>query len=251
MYAVLQSSLDQSISREALEAAIMSTEGLVKADCARLFREMFGIIARDLSQADALALQAALQARNIPSEVVDESVLPALSAPKHERALKLVETGIVIVDMYERETLYEWRRIVFAAGGGLLHLKDVPVKTMEWVVTSGPRGSVKRGVEMVTDHRLENLPEYHLELFLPTESPRVQWVLMKDTLITINDTHLRFRDHDQFVSALVTLGNALSPEQTNLGIKKALSGEAFVYPTMHAFEQEIVWSLYQMSKGAA
>ena len=104
---------------------------------------------------------------------------------------------------------------------------------------------------MVTDHRLENLPEFRLELFLPAESPRTQWALTKDSVITINDAHLRLRDHDQLVSVLSALGNALSPEQTNLGIKTAMTGVEFIYPSVHAFEQEIVWSLYQMAKGSA
>jgi hypothetical protein len=251
MYAVLQTSLDQSISREALETAVAATDGLAKPDCTHLLNELFGIIARDLSQSDALAFQAALQAHNVPSEVVDESVLPALGEPKRGHALKFDEAGIVVVDLYDRETSYEWEHVVFAAGGFLLHLKDVPYKTMEWVVTSGPRGSVKRGVEMVTDHRLENLPEFRLELFLPTESPRTQWLLTKDSIITINDAHLRLRNHDQIVSVLGAMGNALVPEQTNLGIKTAATGGEFIYPSVQAFEQDIVWSLYQLAKGSA
>jgi hypothetical protein len=248
MYAVLQTSLEQSIDRDTLEEAVVATRELTKLDVPRLQRELFGIVAGDLSQGDALALQAALQARNIPTEVVDESVLPTLVEPKHGHALKLSPAGIVVVDLYDRETLYEWERIVFAAGGHLLHLKDAPFKTMEWVVTSGPRGSLKRGVEMVTDHRLENLPEFRLELFLPTESPRTQWLLTKDSMVTMNDAHLRFRDHDQLVSFLGTLGNALSPEQVNLGIKTAMTGGEFIYPSVHAFEEEIIWSFYQLMR---
>jgi hypothetical protein len=44
------------------------------------------------------------------------------------------------------------------------------------------------------------------------------------------------------------LGNALSPEQANLGIKTAMTGDEFIYPSVHAFEEEIVWSLYQMAR---
>ena len=83
------------------------------------------------------------------------------------------------------------------------------------------------------------------------ESPRTQWALTKDSVIAINDTHLRLRDHDQLVSVLSALGNALSQEQTDLGIKTAMTGGEFIYPSVHAFEQEIIWSLYQMAKGSA
>ena len=70
----------------------MATEGLTKPDCARLQREAFGILVGSLSQDDALALQAALRARGIETEVVDESFLPVLTEPKRGHALKLAET---------------------------------------------------------------------------------------------------------------------------------------------------------------
>ncbi|MGO9244763.1 MAG: hypothetical protein ACLPT4_12725 [Verrucomicrobiia bacterium] len=252
MYAVLQTSLDQSISRDILEEAIMATEGLAKPDCARLQREAFGILVGSLSQDDALALQAALRSRGVETEVVDESVLPVLTEPKHGHALNLVETGIVFTDLYGQETSYASEQIVFAAGGGLLHLRDVQDHKLETVYVPGGHGGTSdvRAV-VVTYHHFENLPEFRLELFVPAESPRVQWVLTKDWVLTVNDKHIRLRDGDQLVAFLAALGNALSPEQTNRGIQKAMSGETFVYPTIHAFEQEIIWSLYQMAKGSA
>ena len=249
MYAVLQTSLEQAIDRESLEEAMMATEGLVKADCSRLLRGLFGVVAGDLSETDALALQSALQARNVATEVVDESVLPVLTEAKRGHALRLLESGVVFTDLYGQETSYPSEQIVFAAGGGLLHLKDVQEQKLETIYTPTTKGTaMTQGI--VTSHHLENLPEFRLELFVPAESPRFQWVLTKDWVLTVNDKHLRLRDRDQLVSFLAALGNMLSPEQFNLGIKKAMSGEEFVYPSIHAFEQEIVWSLYQLAKGA-
>jgi hypothetical protein len=237
MYAVLQTSLEQSIPRDILEEAIMVTEGLTKPDCARLQRKSFGILVGRLSQDDALALQAALQARNIPTEVVDEFALPVLTEPKRGHALKLVETGIVFTDLYGRETSYTSEQIVFAGGGGLLHLKDVQDQELKTVGGPGGYGGYSDVMTtIVTSHRFENLPEFRLELFVPAESPRVQWILTKDWVLTVNNKHIRLRDSDQLVSILAALG-----------IEKAMSGEAFVYPAIHAFEQEIVWSLYQMT----
>ncbi len=227
----------------------MATEGLKRPDCARLLRELFGIIAGNLSQTDALALQAALKARNITTEAVDETVLPVLPLPRRVRSLKLVEDGITLVDIYDRETSYEWQHIVFAAGGGLLHLKSVQDQALKEVYVPGGRGGASdvRTV-IVTGHHFENVPEFRLELFVPTESPRVQWVLTKDWVLTVNDAHLRLRDGDQLASLLGALGNALAPEHVNLGIKKAMASEPFRYPSVHAFEEEIVWSLYQMTR---
>ena len=248
MYAVLQTSLDQSISRDILQEAIMATEGLVKADCAQLQREAFGILVGSLSQDDALALQAALQARNVPTEVVDEFALPVLTEPKRGHALNLVNTGIVFTDLYGCETSYPREQIVFTAGGGVLHLKDVQVQKLDTVFVPGGSGAPSMKQEIVTSHHFENLPEFRLELFVPAESPRVQWVLTKDWVLTVNNQHIRLRDSDQLVALLAALGNMLSPEQTNLGIQKAMSCEAFVYPSIHAFEEEIIWSFYRLMR---
>ena len=250
MYAVLQTSLDQPITREVLEAAVMSTQTLSKPDCARLQRELFGFVAEKLSQEDALGLQAALRARNFPTDVVDESELPVLPPPKHGYAINVLETGIALIDMYEHQEFYAKEQIVFAAGGHVLHLKEVPYKNMEWVITPGARGSVHRNVEMVTEHRLDNVPEFRLELFSLAGAARLQWVLTQDAVLHMNGTNLKLRDRDKLDDALAMLGGLLPPEQTNLGIKKAGSNEQFVYPSVHAFEEEIIWSLYRMANGA-
>jgi len=128
----------------------------------------------------------------------------------------------------------------------LLHLKDVQHQDLATV--GGGRGGIKSLI--VSKHRSENFPEFRLEVFLPSELPRVQWVLTKDSFITVNEAHLRLRDGDQLAIILSTLGNALSPGQVNVGIKRAMVGEQFTYPSVHAFEDEIVWSLYRMSHSA-
>ncbi|HVM61879.1 MAG TPA: hypothetical protein VMV72_13535 [Verrucomicrobiae bacterium] len=249
MHALLQTSLGQPIDRQTLEEAVMATEGLAKPDCAGLVREPFGIIAADLSQDDALALQAALRSRNIETEVIDASALPVLPQPRYVRALKLTDSGIGLVDFYDRETSYEWPHIVFAAAGGLLHQRSVQDQKMEAVRVSGGHAKDPGSLStIVTGHHFESFPEFRLELFLPTKSPRVQWVLTEDSVITVNGAHLRLRDGDQLTALLARLGNTLAPEQTNLGIKAAITGQQFSYPSLHAFEEEIIWSFYQLTR---
>jgi hypothetical protein len=243
MYAVLQNSLEQCIDRGTLEEAVMATEELSPPDCARLVRELFGIVATNLSEADALALQSALQARQISTEVVEESALPVLPLPRHVRALNLRDKGIELIDLYNQMTSWEWPHIVFAAGGGMLHLREVQKQRL------APVGGGRDGIRavIVTRHQSEKFPEFRLELFLPADSPRAQWVLTRDSVLTVNDTHIRLRDEDQLASLLAALGNALAPEQINFGIKRVMANEPFTYPSVHAFEEEIIWSLYRMT----
>lgn len=248
MYALLQISLEPPVTRDVLERAITATKDLARPDGARLVREMFGIIARNLTQADALALQAALQANDVPAEVVDEAVLPALPQPRHIRALNLSETGFSLVDPSNCESSYQWKEIVFAAGGSLLHLRNTQDQKWEKAFSTGYLSAAEfTPVIVSSSHSFEDVPEFRLELFLPVKSPRLQWVLATNSVITVNDAHLRLRDIDRLASLLSLLGRVLTPGRSNLGIKKALAGEVFRYPTLHAFEEEIVWSLHRLT----
>jgi hypothetical protein len=247
-YALLQLSLEQTIDRTALEDAGAASHSIPRPDCARLQKELFGIVVDNLDYQPAVALRQELGRRNFPTEVVDQSELPVLSLPKRGFAITLAEAGVVLVDMYGGEQLYKKEQIVFAAGGHVLHLKDVPYRNMEWVIAPGPRGSLLRDVQMVTEHRLDNVPEFRLDLFCLTETPRLLWLLAKDAVLNINGVNLTLRNRDRLDAFLLALGSLLPPAQTNLGIKKAGDGEDFLYPSVRAFEEEIIWSLYQMAR---
>jgi hypothetical protein len=248
-YALLQLSLEQTISRQELEDASIVAPSVARADCALLQRELLGIVVANLEHEEALALQDALRQRNFPTEVIDQSILPVLPTPQMGHALRLTEVGIVLIDLYDREHVYPREQFVFAAAGHLLHLKNRPYRNMEWVITPGPRGSVNRRVEMVTEHRLEDVPEFRLEFFFDAEVPRLQWLLTSDSVLNVNGDKLRLRNLDQIHTFLQTLANLLPSDRVNLGIKKTNAGENFIYPSVRAFEEEIVWTFYQMTRG--
>src|SRR5271169_6825060 len=113
MFAVLQTSLDHPITREVLESAIMATHQLAKPDCARLQRESFGVLVGSLSQDDALALQAALRARGIETEAVDESNLPVLPAPYRPQSFTTAPEGVTVADYTFQTTLLPMSKFVF------------------------------------------------------------------------------------------------------------------------------------------
>src|SRR5258706_15088310 len=114
MVAVLQRSLEQTISREDFEDAARGIRSVPHADCALLQRELYGIVVRELPRDDAFAFQAALSAHSFPTDVVDESTLPVLPAPTRETALRLTPAGLVLVDLYGREKLFGNDAFVFS-----------------------------------------------------------------------------------------------------------------------------------------
>jgi hypothetical protein len=248
MYAILQASLDQPIAREVLESAIMATQQLAKPDCARLQRESFGILVGSLSQDDALALQAALRARGIETEAVDESNLPSLPMPYRPQSFNTAPEGVTVVDYTGQITLLPMSMFVFAAAGHLKHVVSLPQRNMEWVQKPIGGYGIQNVVEMVTEHQPKEIQEFRIEFYFTQEPFRFQCILDDNAIVRANGQVLKLRDHNQLDSLLLTFANTFPADQTNLGIQKILTAREFTYPSVHAFEQEIIWSLYQMAR---
>jgi hypothetical protein len=248
MYAVLQTSLDQPITREVLESAVMATQQFTKPDCARLQGESFGILVGSLSQDDALALQAALRARGVETEVVDESNLPALPMPYRPQSFTTAPEGVTVADYTEQTTLLLMSTFVFAAAGHLKHLANIPHRNMEFVQKYIPRGGIRNVVEMVPDHEPKEVQEFRIEFYFTQDPFRFQFVLDDKAIIRANGQVLKLRDKNQLDSLLLTFANTFPADQTNLGIQKILTGQEFTYPSVHAFEQEIIWSLHRLAR---
>jgi len=250
MFAVLQLSLDQAIPLETLKQAVMATRSLSKPDCTLLERELFGIVAGNLEQDEAVGMQAALRERGIETEVVDEADLPTLAPPRRAQAFRLLPTGLQVIEYTGQEPVFDQAAFVFAMAGHVRHLKNLPFQKLEWVVTPGPRGSVSRKVEAVTDHRLEDVPEFRLEFYFACEPYRLQWILDDHSVLRANDEVIKFRDRERIDALLAMLANTLPAERVGQGIRRAHSGEELIYPSVRAFEEEIVWSFYRLMRGS-
>ena len=245
-FALLQESLEQTISRAELEDASMAAHSVARADCALLQRELFGIVVGNLPYEDAVALQAALRARNFPTELVEQSALPALPPAKRETGLKLTEDGLWLVDLYGREQLYPKEKCVFAAAGHILRLRQRVAGQHEEVIVRGQYGNYS---QMVTDYRLQNVPEFRLETFFSVEPFRLQWILDPDNTLIINGQPAGFRNQTRLDALFKQLAALLPKKRVNLGIRKLSTGDYLVYPSVRAFEEEIVWSFYRLMRG--
>src|SRR5438876_6548349 len=132
MYAVLQKSLDQVIPIAALEDAVRATQELAKPDCPQLQRDLFGIVAGNLSEEEARGMQTALRGRGVETDVVDESELPALPTPKRAQSFTISSAGLRAVEFAAvNETLIPADRLTFAAAGQVLHLTTRPHEQLE------------------------------------------------------------------------------------------------------------------------
>ena len=102
-FSLLQESLDQSIDRQALEDASDAAPSVARADCARILRELSGIVVSRLERDEALAFQAELQRRNFPTSVVADNELPVLHESFQIQRIEIRGEVLVLTDSIGRE----------------------------------------------------------------------------------------------------------------------------------------------------
>ncbi len=248
-YALLQRSLDQTIDRASLEDAAAASHSIPRPDCARLQKELFGIVVDNLDHEHALALQQELARRNFPTEVVDQVQLSALNEPASGQEFEVQPHAFVVVNLYGTQVEYPWEKFVFAAAGYVLRLADRPYQTHLEPATD-PFRSRYQSVEVVVDYKLQNVPQFRFDLFFDAEPYRWQWIWDRESMVRVNKEPIRLREHERFVGLLQQLTSFLPTERLNGGVRKLSSGGYFVYPSVHAFEEEIIWSFYQLMRDA-
>jgi hypothetical protein len=249
-YALLQRSLDQTIDRVSLEDAAAVSHSIPRPDCARLQKELFGIVVDDLDYDHATALQGELNRRNFPTDVVDQAQLSTLNEPASGQEFKITLQALIVVDLYGTEVEYPWEKFVFAAAGYVLRIAERPIgKHLEPAMEAFR--STHNAVKAVVDYKLQNVPQFRFDWFFDAEPYRLQWIWDRESIVRVNQEPVRLQQHEKFVLLLQQLTSFLPAERLNSGVRKLSSGDYFVYPSVHAFEEEIIWSFYQLMRNAS
>jgi hypothetical protein len=244
-YALLQRSLDQTIDRESLEEAAAASHSIPRPDCARLQKELFGIVVDNLDQEHALALQGELNRHNFPTDVIDQTQLAALNEAASGQEFQVKPHALIVADVYGTQVEYPWEKFVFAAAGYVLRIADRPIgKHLEPAVDAFR--STHSAVKVVVDYKLQNVPQFRFDWFFDAEPYRWQWIWDRESIVRVNQEPIRLSQHEKFVLLLQQLTSFLPTERLNGGVRKLSSGGYFVYPSVRAFEEEIVWSFYQL-----
>ncbi len=251
-YALLQMSLDQSIDRKALEEASVTAPAVARSDCARLSRELAGVVAENLPVEDARAFAAALRRKGFPVKVVEQAGLPALGHPVKRSGLRFAEDGLVLIDGLQRESAYDWNDLHFAAGGFLQVAVPKTERTWEWDYSYQPgtgRGGVSRQVVVGERERLEKEERFRLEFYLGDQLERFQIDLHNERLLFIGEHKLRLCQRAALEEILRQVGSVLPHDRLNRGIQAAQNGSPMVYAGERAFERETVWHFYRLAEG--
>lgn len=137
-------------------------------------------------------------------------------------------------------------QLVLAAAGHARHLTTRAGQKLGWVSRYVGKGHFRQTVEVVKDHRLEEVPEFRVEFYLSQPPFRLQWIVDEQTVLRADGVVLQLRDRAGLVALLTELRGWLSPDHVNLGIHRATGADEFAYPSVRAFEEEIVWRLYRL-----
>lgn len=244
-FSLLQESLDQSIDRQMLEDASDAAPSVARADCARMQRELFGIVVSRLERDEALAFQAALKHRNFPTTVVADNELPLLHESLQIQRIEHRGEVLVLTDSMGRERTRPLTDLVFLAGG---FLNRIEFKT-EWhqrMEFTGYRGMPQ--FVTASESNEENELQFRLDFFFWSAPNRLHAALRKETAIFHQGKPLRLKDRPALEEMMASLAKLLPPERLNLGMRDPRSGR--IYPNLPGYEKEIRWHFHQLKRPA-
>ncbi len=246
-YSLLQVSLDQTIDRSSLEDGSVVARSVARGDCARLHRELFGILISGLAKEEAMAFQAELKRRNFPTEVVADRDLPQLHEPFTVQRFEVKGEVLLFTDAMGRSQARPLTDLVFLAGGFLRHLEF----KSDWELRVSPSTSIRGGAPSleIEKHSWEEQElEFRLDFFFWATPNRLRLALTGNTAIFYQGQPLRLRNTDGLLRLMADLLALLPRERVNAGLKRHDS--APYYPSVHCYEEEIRWHFHRLKPPA-
>lgn len=240
-YSLLQQSLDQRIDRETMEEATQGVASLGRADGALMHRDLFGIVVSCLPIEDALAFQRTLQAVGFATEVVSDRELPVLTEPFHVQRIDTDETGLAFTDAMgrvHRRGVEDW---VFLAGG-CLERTEVKVRKKKEKIYR--RNSVT--IEVTHINQEEKVPLFRLDFFFWKAPHRFSVILRDDTVFFYQGELRRRQRPESLLATIADLRVRIPRERAGSGLFR--ENLKPYYPSMAAYEEEIRWHFYQLTK---
>lgn len=242
-YSLLQVSLDQTIDRESLEDASVVARSVARADCAKIQRELFGVMITGLPHEEALALKAELKRRNFPTTVVLDDDLPILHDPFTIQRIEVKGEVLLFTDFMRHEHPRAMKELVFIAGG---FIRRVEFKTDRELKVS-PQASTRGGAPSIsiTHHAWEETAvEFRVDFFFLGSPNRLRANLAAETSIFYQGEPLRLRQSARLLEMMAALRSLVPPDRSNSGLKTADAD--FVYPSLQSYEKEIRWHFHRL-----
>lgn len=250
MHAVLQSDL-RPLEAERLRRAFRVVPGLTAHAADILGRDAFGVLVKNLSQADAITMQGALRAEGIATDVVVQSLLPALPQARLVKRLEPRSEHLLIFDPLGRAIPLEWQHVYLVAAGAVRVTEFKRRQTTRPVPQLRGDGFVSVQMEADVSTREEMNERLLGELLVAGGALRYSFDADK-----FDYTGLGERRSGDISRDFTSLIRELCGHASHAGLNRGASGlrdgtpAIFHYPSKNAFHEEIIWMLWQAKKSS-
>ena len=245
-YAVLQTDLS-SPTLEQLRRATRLVPGLTSHDASILGHDAFGILVNNFSAPQAGALQAALRAEGVETEVVEQARLPVLPRTHFVHRLDVTAEHLVIYDPLGKSFALAWAHLLFIAAGAVRLTDFVRHQQARPRTRYTGAGTSAQDIEYDMVSREER--NFHLLADLIITGATLRY--------SLDASRFNFAGPggppagnlaENFSKLLRDLMAAAPQAKLNRGAA-ALSGETpqpFSYPSKNAYHEEIIRSLWRL-----
>lgn len=247
-YAVIQTDARKP-PVEALARAFKVLRELVDMDAQTLAKDAYGIVAGGLPAEQARNLSNALAAESIATEVISEDDLLRLPAAMKTRQIDCLPERLVVYDTLDRPVEIGWEHVALVAAGLVVLSRFKRVEKTRYEYRGGARGGVRVPVTDVK-HKEERPARPLLELYVDIAPGRYRlfgdecrygYLGARATSVHLDNFPLLVQDLAHYATrAVLTRGTESLRSDETLTLK---------YPSRHAFEEEIIWSLWWMTNG--
>ena len=247
-YAILQREL-VTPDVDQLKRAFSVSPYLRDIDAQNAAHDAYGILLRGVDEENADALHAALRSEGIETELVKESALPTLSSGKATKRVEFGPSRLIAYDALNHASDVPWSEVMFIAAGyvrtGELR-KHRSAKEEAQLRSSATTPLDEEGVLKPGDQE-----RYHmlLEIFLRDSATRYS-IAADEFLFDC----LGSRASEDLAMNFVQLIKMFTVQAPHAGLNRGAmkaSGEPpelFPYPSRAAFNEEMTWMLWRISK---
>ncbi len=242
--AVLQTALEMP-AIERLQRAFRHVPGFAPADAHILGADAFGVLVKDVSADQATAMQAALRAEDIETEIIDQALLPALPVVKQVHRLDCTPENLVIHDPLGRTFPLPWPHVTLIAAGAVVLSEFTTHRTTEF--SSHHYGIRPLVIRERNDTRESRSPRLLADILVAGGGLRYTFTADKFNFISLGER--RTRDiGTNFVLFMQELIGHATGAMLNQGAELLLHNQIASYPGKNAFIEEIVWRLFQLKR---
>lgn len=247
---LMQSSLDP-LTVEQLKLAFHQVPGLTAMDALTLGRDAYGILVKSFAPEQARALQSALAAQGIETELVEDANLPALPPLRMVHKLDSTPDALMICDPLGRSFPLPWANVMLIAAGKvrMTEFKDIDVArpAVQQFRKGGP----------TVEYQRETHEEHHDRWLLDVviTGGALRYSIVADRPGSFLFQYLADRRTDDLAANFKLVVQDLTGNAPGAAVNRGAyylrenSDQVFYYPTKTTFYNEMTWLLWKMKGG--